>query len=151
MTEAGSAIGRVSRITNWKRILLVAGLGGLVLTTSVVIYFWRPISESYDLLLNDPFDDRPFDQVAWLAMRGSWDAEENPRGRMVVSLRARLIDSQLSQREVLELLGAPEFENRDGFLSYNLGMWTGFRIDYDSLDIHFGDDGRVSEVLVVQH
>ena len=36
-------------------------------------------------------------------------------------------------------------------MSYNLGMWSGFRMDYDFLDIYFDDQGRVVDVLIVQH
>ena len=137
-------------IANWKRAIAVSGLGALVLTMSAVVYFWRPITEFYDTFLNDPVDDRPFDRTTWHAMHGSWDAD-NPRGRMVKALRTQLLDSRPTQPQVLDLLGEPEFERRDDLLSYNLGMWSGFRIDYDSLDVHFGSDGRVQDAFVVQH
>lgn len=35
-------------------------------------------------------------------------------------------------------------------ISYVLGAWREPRLDHDSLDIHFGDDGRVEQVSVVK-
>jgi hypothetical protein len=40
---------------------------------------------------------------------------------------------------------------RDTCLSYNLGMWSGLRMDYDTLDIYFDNSGRVARALTVQH
>jgi len=83
-------------------------------------------------------------------MQGSLDPD-NPRGRMADDLRAHLISSRPTLSEVLDLLGEPDVAKRGDPLSYNLGTWSGFRVDYDTLDVHFGSDGRVSEVWIVQH
>jgi hypothetical protein len=34
---------------------------------------------------------------------------------------------------------------------YNLGMWSGFRIDYDGLQVHFDSQGRLTYTQCVQH
>lgn len=36
-------------------------------------------------------------------------------------------------------------------VAYTLGMWSGFRIDYDSLDIYFDSNDRVCRVCIIQH
>ncbi len=36
-------------------------------------------------------------------------------------------------------------------IAYRLGFWSGFRIDPDSFDIHFDDQGRVARIAIVQH
>ena len=97
-----------------------------------------------------PLDDRPFDRETWLAFHN--DSEpDNPRGKMARDLQRRLLLGQETREKVLDLLGPPDHGERGDMLSYNLGMWSGFRMDYDSLDIYFDDQGRVVKILIVQH
>lgn len=131
-----------------KGLLLVAGLCVLasVAVVGLTIYFW----DFLDFWFNDPFNDRRFDQTIWIENADSMEPD-NPRGRMVTDLRRRLLKNHPTEAEVVELLGEPDVDRSAGFLSYNIGMWSGFRIDYDTLDVHFGKDGRVEEVKVIQH
>jgi len=57
----------------------------------------------------------------------------------------------MSKSEVIQLLGTPDLKEEDNFLSYNLGMWSGFRMDYDSLDLKFSKNGTLVEYYRVQH
>jgi len=100
-------------------------------------------------LINDPFNDREFDQVVWMSFHESIEAD-NPRGNMAYDIIDRL-KSGMSRADVLTLLGTPDFDEQANCLSYNLGMWSGFRIDYDSLDIFFDDSGNFSYAVIVQH
>jgi len=106
-----------------------------------------------------PFDDRDFDRATWSRMRGS-DERDNPRGQMLDDLVEDLEARRPSRDEVIVMLGPTESEcavlsppigPKDTCLSYILGMWSGFRIDYDTLDVYFGDDGRVRKAMAVQH
>jgi hypothetical protein len=119
-----------------------------------VWYFWgiHPLVLAMVIFLTlcGPFDDRSFDRETWLALHNDSDAD-NPRGKMARDIQRRLLLGQVTREEVLDLLGPPDHGQRDDMLSYNLGMWSGFRMDYDSLDIYFDDQGRVVDVLIVQH
>mgnify|MGYP001297361659 CR=1 FL=1 len=97
----------------------------------------------------DPFAGRQFDRVLWHHYAGNGDSD-NPRASMVADIK-RDISTGTTRNQVMELLGEPDFEKSRSVFKYNLGMWSGFRIDYDSLDIHFDEYGQVVELRVVQH
>jgi hypothetical protein len=107
------------------------------------------------LLHSEPFSGGNFDQQVWLKDSGS-EHPNSPRGKMAKDLQTRLLRDKPIKKEVLDLLGKP-----DGFtvssnssldlLSYNLGAWSGFRIDYNSLDIYFDAENRVCRVCIVPH
>jgi hypothetical protein len=108
--------------------------------------------------LDDPFDDEPFDRVTWL--QNSDANDDNPRGHMVESLIDHLNDLQPVRSDVIELLGPaeqkcgrlnPPVGAVETCLSYNLGSWSGFRMDPDTLDVYFDPDGRFLEAFPVQH
>jgi hypothetical protein len=107
----------------------------------------------------DPFDNASFDQALWAKWRGSWDYD-NPRGHMAADLIDRLEDDRPTRAEVVALLGPSEAPCHDltpsvgsvqECLSYSIGSWSGFRMDSDTLDVYFGNDGRVRSSLTVQH
>jgi hypothetical protein len=109
--------------------------------------------------LHDPFDNAQFDQVVWNKWRGSWDSD-NPRGHMASALIDELKDRKLTRDEAIALLGSPEAKcgvlpnpvgPADSCISYSIGSWSGFRMDSDTLDVYFGNDGRVSDAITVQH
>jgi hypothetical protein len=106
----------------------------------------------------DPFD-LPFDRSVWLAHANDM-APDNPRGHMTTSLIEHLQRSSPTRAAVIELLGPAEDpcsqlasppSSVAGCLSYNLGMWSGFRMDYDSLDIYFDRKDRFVAALMIQH
>lgn len=70
---------------------------------------------------------------------------------MIGDLSKELMHRRPSRTEVVEWLGEPDFRNEPRLMSYNLGMWSGLRMDFDSLDIEFDEAGRVRHVRSVQH
>ncbi len=76
---------------------------------------------------------------------------DNPRGRMTEDVAKLLMERRPDRREIVELLGEPDFRDEPELMSYNLGMWSGFRMDYDSLDIYLDSRDRVDRVQTVQH
>ena len=102
----------------------------------------------YHAMFN-PWNDRRFDAAVWAANENSRDPD-NPRGQMYTDLRRHYLKSGTLREEVIELLGGP-IGTTASHLSYNLGMWSMFRIDYDTLEIEFDADGRLATVYHLQH
>jgi hypothetical protein len=98
----------------------------------------------------DPFAGRSFDRDVWHQFHGK-DAPDNPRASMVASLQRSYLHSGLTRDQVVALLGEPDMEKRPEMYEYNLGMWSGFRVDYDGLQVHFDPQGRLIRTQCVQH
>jgi len=95
-----------------------------------------------------PFDDRKFDSTVWKSYHKNMD-HDNPRGQMVDDLFNHLRKG-FSREEITRLLGEPDLEVSDNLFSYNLGMWSGFRMDYDSFDLEFDNSGKLLKYYRVQ-
>lgn len=104
----------------------------------------------YFVVLDDPFNNRDFDKEIWLKSHADMDPD-NPRGEMYEDLVENHLSKGMSKTEIFGLLGQPDFQNTEDLMSYNLGMWSGMRIDYDSLDLKFTADGGLVEFCRVQH
>lgn len=137
---------RTKRMLIWFTSFTLLALVGLVAVVSRFVF-------------DSPFDEASFDRATWLAMAGDMDPD-NPRGPMAAALIEKLQGEELSRDAVLQLLGpadypcsalSPSAGPIDTCFSYNLGMWSGLRLDYDTLDIYFKEDNRVARVLTVQH
>jgi hypothetical protein len=97
-----------------------------------------------------PFNNMKFDEVTWKKMANSEDPD-NKRGLMFQDVTENYLRKGLSKQDVLGLLGEPDNEKTENKYSYNLGMWSGYRMDYDSLDIEFDYDGKFIKSYRVQH
>ena len=131
---------------NRKRILLCA-VGVLALLT--IAGASRFLSDFYGLV-NNPFNDRRFSEKEWKEFHLS-DEPNNPRGRMAYDIRDHVLKTGMKRQDVLAILGQPDLYEGQEYISYNLGMWSGFRMDYDSLDIHFDEHGGFTHVRILQH
>jgi outer membrane protein assembly factor BamE (lipoprotein component of BamABCDE complex) len=69
---------------------------------------------------------------------------------MAYDLKTNILRAGLTKTEVEKLLGEPD-ANRANFHEYLLGMCSGLRIDFDTLDVHFDSDGKLVKVQVVQY
>ncbi len=105
----------------------------------------------------DPFDDQPFDHVAWAA------AEEHERERGPMARGAiRHIPPGTSAERVRELLGEPQIipaggdrwgvQPRSGECwSYSIGSWSAigpYGFDAAFVYVHFDRDGKVVSAVV---
>lgn len=134
-----------------KRVLVIrAGAMALLLVALV----WGAIPSALD-----PFDDSPFDPIVWTRWQGVFH-HDNERGHMARSLIRKLEMDRPHRSEVVVLLGptdrecsvlTPPLGQKETCLSYYLGDWSGYRMDPDTLDVYFSGDGRVSNVVTVQH
>ena len=93
-----------------------------------------------------PWDNDDFDRDAWIALRDNMD-RSNPRGEMYDDLVANHLKVGMTRDEVAMLLGEPDLsEKRPDSWMYRLGMWSGYRMDYDALQVSFDEHGRVTGV-----
>jgi outer membrane protein assembly factor BamE (lipoprotein component of BamABCDE complex) len=73
---------------------------------------------------------------------------DNPRGDMVDDLVGDHLRRGMSRDEIRSLLGSPD-RTGSGW-DYCLGMWSGFRIDYDWLSLSFDKGDRLTSWSVWQ-
>lgn len=104
----------------------------------------------YFVVFDYPFDNEYFDKITWQQYSNNM-IRDNPRGEMFENLTEQYLKPGMSKKEVILLLGKPDFREEENFFSYNLGMWSGYRIDYDSLDLKFNKKGQLVEFYRVQH
>jgi len=128
-----------------KSALTLFGIGLIALIVGS-LWFWSEIS----FLFDNPFDNRTFSESIWKANDHDWN-HDNPRGEMVDDLKRQLFQEKPNQTIILQQLGEPDYLMSDTLYSYNIGAWSGFGIDYDSLDINFDDAGNFIDVQVLQH
>jgi hypothetical protein len=131
-----------------KLFTAVAGLMTVFLFVGLILllFFARQLYG----LFNNPFNDKRFSREVWLEHANSKDPD-NPRGRMASDLRRRILRDGMSKEQVIEFLGEPDFSADDNAYKYNLGAWSGFRIDYDPFDVYFDESGVVARIEIVQH
>jgi outer membrane protein assembly factor BamE (lipoprotein component of BamABCDE complex) len=129
-----------------KRILIGIGISILAAGLAGIVFF---IIILYPVFENR-FDDGTFDRELWHTYHQSMD-RDNPRGNMADDLRENHLRQGMKKDEVIALLGEPDFDEQTHVFKYTLGMWSGTRIDYDSLDIEFDLSGRLVKTSIVQH
>ncbi len=128
--------------TPW-RIAWALAKGAVVLAVAFV--GWQ-----YWLFNGGIFRTSNFNEVEWKSLSKTTDDSSCYRGGMAHDIKTNILRAGLTKTEVERLLGAPDF-NRDDISEYSLGMCSGLRIDFDTLDVHFNPEGRLVKVQVVQH
>jgi hypothetical protein len=118
-----------------------------ILAFLALVFFYSVL---YFIGGNDPFDDKAFDKQVWVSMHDQM-LPDNPRGQMYQDIIENHVKLGMSKVQVLELLGTPDFKNEINFVSYNLGMWSGMGMDYDSFDLYFSKSGVLTKTRKVQH
>ena len=127
----------------WLRIFaLVVGVGSLLVAGFYAYVIFA--------VLDSPFDNRSFDRAVWAAYHESADAD-NPRGEMYEDLTENVLQEGMHRSKIIELLGPPDYREETHLVSYNLGMWSGFRIDYDTLDLELDNNGMLIRARRIQH
>lgn len=102
------------------------------------------------VVFDDPFDNKKFNKHTWLEYYNN-HIPQNPRGEMFNDLIENNLKIGFSKKETINLLGKPEVITEEGVYWYNLGMWSGFGIDYDYLYIYFNNKNTVVSFKRVQH
>ncbi len=128
-----------------KPALTLLGIGLIALVTGS-LWFWSEIS----FLFDNPLDNRPFSESVWKENDHDWN-HKNPRGEMVADLMRQIHQEKPTRSQILQRLGEPDFSMTNLLISYNIGAWLGFGMDYNSLDIEFDKAGQFLNVQVLQH
>ena len=120
---------------------------GLLIATGVIAF---SLALLMYVLPKDPFSGRNFDRAVWMEFANDY-VDDNPSGAMVQDIQQRHLVTGMSRAEVIELLGEPESVYQNGDFSYIVGMWSGFRIDHDGLEIYFDQHGKLTDSACVQY
>lgn len=72
------------------------------------------------------------------------------RGGMAHDVKTDVLRAGLTKPEVEKLLGPPDLIKVTTH-EYFLDRCSGFRIDFNNLDVHFDSGGRLLKVELVQH
>jgi hypothetical protein len=157
-----SSEGQLSGIRRrWKRlkpfVIIAAALVAVVLAYRMIPYRIRQAT-----LLDSPWNELDFDRDAWIN-REVYDLGEGTedtgqmsslkRGMMLSDLCNNHLRKGMPKAEVRRLLGDPEFKGGEDDIAhselpanqwtYDLGAWSGFRVDGDFLTIVFDDSDHL--------
>jgi hypothetical protein len=101
-------------------------------------------------VLQNPYDNRPFEAQVWRAQRGSIEPM-NPRGLMIRDLLANHLSAGVARHEVVQLLGDPDWQGEPGdslpSITYVIGLYSGI-LDHEFLTLHFDADGKLVSAYV---
>lgn len=108
------------------------------------------IGWQYWLFTGGIFRTSAFNGAEWKSLNKNTADSSCYRGGMAHDIRTNILHKGLTQAEVEKLLGAPD-STKNEVHSYFLGMCSGLRIDFDTLDVHFTPAGKLLEVQILQH
>ena len=129
----------------WTPIRIVAATLAAVVSLVLALLCWQ-----IWVFLEGPFRTTRFDAIEWRNAKKTPDDWSCYRGGMAHDIGSRLLRNGQSQTEVKALLGEPDRFKATHF-EYVLGMCSGLRIDFDTLDVHFSTDGKLVRIATVQH
>lgn len=138
------------QLSDWDTIKRLIVYAVSLLGSALVFIFCALVSVT---LVNGPYHSARFDSVKWQAGipsdRNSTECYE--RAAMAEDLQRELRWRRPARDEVIAMLGKPDSTSGTNQLSYDLGMCSGLRIDYDTFEIRFDPSGKVSDAFMQQH
>ena len=113
----------------------------------VIVIGWYSFLYIY-YFINSPFDDRPFDRKLWI---DNYDNQnpDNPRAEMIYDLKKNYLKTEMTRREIIQLLGKPDRRDEKHFMSYLVGM-QGFAADPGQLEFEFNGEAKVVKYYLVE-
>ena len=108
------------------------------------------VGRQYWLFTGGIFKTSSFNEQEWKVLNRKTDDSSCYRGGMAHDIRAKILRVGQSSNEVESILGKPD-SIKGSVHEYLLGMCSGLRIDFDTLDVHFNTAGKLTSVHVVQH
>jgi hypothetical protein len=110
--------------------------GGIIMF--LIFFFYAPL---FFMLFDNPFNNKRFDTAVWIHSHDNND-EDNLRGEMYKDLVKNHLSKGMSKKDVIELLGDPDYEAEGYVLNYYLGF-LGFGIDPSFLRLEFDKNGKL--------
>ena len=114
-------------------------------TLVVVFVGWQ-----YWLFTGGVFRTSSFNEAEWKSLAREASDFSCYRGGMAHDIQSNKLRAGLTKDEVEKLLGAPD-SNKGDIHEYFLGMCSGLRIDFDTLDVYFDSEGRLVKAQLHQH
>jgi hypothetical protein len=128
--------------TPWRIALAICAA---VVVSTIAFVGWQ-----YWLIKGGIFRTSSFNEAEWKSLKRKTADSSCYRGGMAHDLKTNILRSGITKAEVEKLLGEPD-SNKAAAHEYLLGMCSGLRIDFDTLDIQFDSEDRLVNVKVVQH
>ena len=124
--------------TSWTSWRTVLGLLTGVLVVAVAFAGWK-----YWLFKGGIFRTSSFNEAEWKSFALKTTNASCYRGGMAHDLKTNILRVGLAEAAVEKLLGESD-SNRANIQEYLLGMCSGLRLDFDTLDVHFDSEDRVN-------
>ncbi len=121
-----------------KKTLKIFALIGAV-SAAIVIGWYSFLFIDY--FASSPFDDRPFGRELWIKNYNNPDPN-NPRAEMITDLTKNYLKTNMTRKQVINLLGKPDRRDEKRFISYLIGM-QGFASDPGQLELEFNDEKKL--------
>ena len=134
-----------SKQKSWGPLRVVGVALIFAIAASAVYVGWR-----YWLFTGGVFRTSSFNEQKWKSLNRRTKDFSCYRGGMAADIQANVLHVGQSRAEVENLLGSPETSER-AYYQYFLGMCSRFQIDFDTLDVHFDEGGKLKRVSIVQH
>ncbi|WP_138516549.1 hypothetical protein [Rhodoferax bucti] len=135
----------VQLLRTWGAWRVVGTLMVVALGAFLLLLGWQ-----YWLFTGGIFKTSNFHPQEWKLLSKKADDFFCYRGGMAHDIKTNILRAGQTTHDVEALLGKPDII-KDSVHQYYLGMCSGLRIDFDSLDIHFNTDGQIEGVYIVQH
>ena len=121
-----------------------------ILLASALVFVVACVGWLYWLFNGGIFRTSGFDEAAWKSMSRKTSDSSCYRGGMAHDITTNVLRVGLPRAEVERLLGVPDYKRANTY-AYFLGMCSGLRMDFDTLDVYFDPEGGVMKTSVVQH
>ena len=130
---------------SWSPLRVIGVLLIVAIATLITFLGWQ-----YWLFKGGIFRTSSFNQEEWKSLNKKTGDFSCYRGGMAHDIRTNILHAGQTLGEVEALLGKPDIDKGE-IKEYFLGMCSGLRIDFDTLDVHFNAEGKLTTVHTVQH
>lgn len=118
--------------------------------TAILVGTIAFIGWQYWLFNGGIFRTSSFNEAEWKLLNRKTDDFSCYRGGMAHDVQKNILHVGLAREKVEALLGKPDSIKGDVH-EYFLGMCSGLQIDFDTLNVYFNAEGRLTKAQIVQH
>jgi hypothetical protein len=132
-------------IRKWSPLRIVGALLVVVIAAAIIFVGWQ-----YWLFQGGIFRTSSFNQQEWQSLNRKTNDFSCYRGGMAHDIRTNILRTGQSRGEVERLLGKAD-SDKGAVQAYVLGMCSRLRWDFDTLNVHFNAEEKLTSVHIVQH